>query len=52
MTDLTRLVQRLKGGSAAIAGKEPHSTSATLLRWAKGYSIHSISPRAVATVRY
>ena len=50
-TDLVRLLQRLKGGSAAIAGKERHSTDGNRLRWAKGYSIHSVSPRGVAAAR-
>jgi REP element-mobilizing transposase RayT len=48
---LTRLVQRLKGGSATVAGREGHSTVARPLRWARGYSIDSISPRAVEIVR-
>jgi len=51
-TDLVRLMQRLKGGSAAIAGKERHSTDGNRLRWAKGYSIHSVSPRGVAAARH
>jgi putative transposase len=50
-TRLDRLLQRLKGGSAAIAGKERHSTEGHQLRWAKGYSIHSVSARSVAAVR-
>jgi len=50
-TNLSRLLQRLKGGSAAIAGKERHSSAGNTLRWAKGYSIHSVSARALATVR-
>lgn len=50
-TNLTCLLQRLKGGSAAIAGKEQHSTDGNMLRWAKEYSIHSVSPRSVAVVR-
>ena len=50
-TDLTRLLQRLKGGSAAIAGKERHSTEGNRLRWAKGYSIHSVSHRNLAAIR-
>jgi len=50
-TDLARLLQRLKGGSAAIARKERHSTDGNCLRWAKGYSIHSVSPRGVAAAR-
>ncbi len=50
-TDVSRLLQRLKGGSAAIAGKEQHSNEGNHLRWAKGYSIQSVSPRNLATVR-
>jgi len=50
-TDLSRLLQRLKGASAAVAGKERRSTEGNHLRWAKGYSIHSVSSRAVAAVR-
>lgn len=50
-TNLSRLLQRLKGGSAAIAGKEQRSTSGHELRWAKGYSIHSISARVIGNVR-
>jgi len=50
-TELSRLLQRLKGGSAAIAGKERHSTRNRVLRWAKGYAIHSVSPRGVSAVR-
>ena len=50
-TDVSHLLQRFKGGSAAVAGKERHSADGHLLRWAKGYSIHSISPRHVAAVR-
>ncbi len=48
-TRLPRLVQRLKGGSAAIAGKERHGRAR--LRWAKGYTIESVSPRAVGEAR-
>ncbi len=50
-TDISRLMQRLKGGSAAIAGKERRSVEGRRLRWAKGYSIHSVSFRSVADVR-
>jgi putative transposase len=50
-TELSRLLQRLKGGSAATAGKEQHSTEGNILRWAKGYSIHSVSARFVGNVR-
>jgi putative transposase len=50
-TNISRLLQRLKGGSAAIAGKERRATEGTPLKWAKGYSIHSVSFRDVAPVR-
>src|SRR6185503_862578 len=50
-TDLSRLLQRLEGGSAAVAGKERHSSEGNHLRWAKGYSIRSVSPRHLTAVR-
>lgn len=50
-TNLSRLLQRLKGGSAAIAGKERHSTDGNCLRWARGYSIHSVNPRGIPAAR-
>ena len=42
-TSLPRLLQRLKGGSAHLVTHH----HARALRWAKGYSLHSVSPRAV-----
>jgi putative transposase len=48
-TDIPRLVQRLKGGSAAMAEKERHNDGRPL-RWAKGYSISSVSSQAVPKV--
>jgi len=50
-TDISRLMQRLKGGSAAIAGKEHRAAAGVPLKWAKGYSIHSVGVRNVAAVR-
>jgi putative transposase len=50
-THVSRLLQRLKGGSAAVAGKERHSTEGHALRWAKGYAIYSVGPRSVSAVR-
>jgi REP element-mobilizing transposase RayT len=50
-TNLSRLLQRLKGGSAAMAGKEQRSIRGHTLRWAKGYSIHSISARVIGALR-
>ncbi len=46
---LPRMVQRLKGGSAALAGRERHGRAK--LRWAKGYNIESVSPRALSQAR-
>lgn len=48
-TDIPRLVQRLKGGSSAIADKEKH-TEGKSLRWAKGYSISSVNRSVVPEV--
>ena len=50
-TRLARLLQRLKGGSAAVAGKEGHSTSGAKLRWSKGYSVQSVSPKSLDAAR-
>jgi REP element-mobilizing transposase RayT len=50
-TQLPRLVQRLKGGSAHFASAEVHAIRGRELRWEKGYSVHSVSPRALDIVR-
>jgi len=50
-TSIPRLLQRLKGGSSVIVNRERGSTARGALRWAKGYNIDSISPRAVQAVR-
>jgi len=49
-TSISRLMQRLKGGSSVLANREGH-VGARALRWAKGYDIESVSPRALAAVR-
>ena len=49
-TDLSRLVQRFKGGSATLAMQQSIGSREVRLRWAKGYNVESISPRAVASV--
>ncbi len=52
-TDMSRLVQRLKGGSAMLATRVGQVESGRPLRWAKGYNLESVSPRAVPdVVRY
>jgi putative transposase len=50
-TRLPRLVQRWKGGSAAVARQEGQGSPGTPLRWSKGYAIQSVSPRALPAVR-
>jgi putative transposase len=50
-TSLPRLIQRLKGGSSHLAAIEGHSARGHELRWAKGYSLQSVSPRALPIVR-
>jgi REP element-mobilizing transposase RayT len=51
-TVLPRLLQRFKGGSAAIANKEGHVDHGRKLRWAKGYNIETVSRNALAAVRH
>ena len=48
-TDVPHLLQRLKGGSAIVADKERHA--AVPLRWARGYTIESVSRSALADAR-
>jgi putative transposase len=50
-TRISRLVQRCKGGSSYLAGRERAASPGAVLRWAKGYSIESVSPRALASAR-
>jgi putative transposase len=50
-TRLPRLMQRWKGGSAVVATRERHAAEHGPLRWSKGYSVHSVSPRALQSVR-
>lgn len=50
-TSISRLVQRLKGGSACVANREGHARQLRPLRWAKGYTIESVGWRSVERVR-
>ncbi len=50
-TTLSRLVQRFKGGSAHQANVERLGHEADGLRWAKGYTLETVSPRALEAVR-
>jgi REP element-mobilizing transposase RayT len=49
-TSISRLMQRLKGGSSVLANREGHAGTRPL-RWAKGYDIESVSPRALGAAR-
>jgi REP element-mobilizing transposase RayT len=54
-TVIPRLLQRMKGGTATLINRQPGSACPTL-RWTKGYSVTSVSPRqqdvAAAYVRH
>ena len=51
-TQLPRLLQRLKGASAVLAGRRGLPKDGRTLRWAKGYDVESVSPRAVSAVSH
>ena len=42
-TTIPRLLQRLKGASSALAGKELGLPLEEQLRWAQGYTIQTVS---------
>jgi REP-associated tyrosine transposase len=50
-TNISKLLQRMKGGSAAVANREGHTEASRPLRWAKGYSITSVSPSALHSAK-
>jgi len=50
-TNLSRLAQRFKGGSAHQANVERLGQGADGLRWAKGYTLETVSPRDLNAVR-
>jgi putative transposase len=50
-TDLPRLVQRLKGASARIATKLGVASALGALKWAKGYNMETVGPRALDAAR-
>jgi putative transposase len=51
-TLVASLVKRLKGASSAIATQEGYAVAGARLHWAKGYSVQSVSERALETVRH
>jgi REP element-mobilizing transposase RayT len=50
-TEFIRTVQRFKGGSSALMARERIGRTRDALRWAKGYNLESVSPKAVEAVR-
>lgn len=50
-TPVSALIKRMKGGSSALAGKSGLSCGGFKLYWAKGYAVHSVSPRSLESVR-
>jgi putative transposase len=48
-TNIPRMVQRMKGGTAALLNAHSRSR-ASKLQWAKGYSVASVSERALPLV--
>jgi REP element-mobilizing transposase RayT len=48
-TAIPRLMQRMKGGSAVLGTTPTPGHSG--LRWAKGYSLHSVNPKQLGSVR-
>ena len=50
-TQIPRLLQRLKGASAVLSARKDLPKTGRTLRWAKGYNIESVSPRAIGSVQ-
>ena len=50
-TNISKLLQRMKGGSATVANREGHAEATRPLRWCKGYSITSVSPNGVISAK-
>ena len=51
MTNWSRLIQRLKGASSMTANREGLVSSEKPLKWAKGYSIQTVSPCNIKILR-
>ncbi len=49
-TQLSRMIQRMKGGSSYLAGREGIGTVSLPLLWDEGYDLESVSPSALANV--
>ncbi len=50
-TAISRLVQRMKGGSAMIANRDHIAPRELPLKWEKGYNIESVSKRLLKELR-
>lgn len=50
-TSVPRLLARLKGGSSSVSATEGHAHVNRPFRWARGYSIASVSERALPIVQ-
>ena len=51
MTNIPRMLQRLKGGTSVLANRELELPIKRQLRWAQGYAIQTVSPRSLDPVR-
>jgi putative transposase len=51
LTSIPKLMQRMKGGSSAVARKEGIGNPIQALFWSKGYNAESVSGRAIENVR-
>jgi REP element-mobilizing transposase RayT len=51
MTNIPRMLQRLKGGTSVLANRELELPIGRQLRWAQGYAIQTVSPRSLGPVR-
>lgn len=49
-TAIPRLLQRIKGGSALLVTRQLELPEPRALKWSKGYSMESVSARAIDTV--
>ena len=51
MTDLTRLIGRIKGGSSTVWNKDYAPEAGWRMKWASGYGLSTVSPRQLDRVR-
>jgi putative transposase len=51
MTDLSRMIGHIKGGSATVWNKDYAEMAGWKLKWASGYGLSTVSPRQLDAVR-